>query len=264
MLQLPRLQLFEFNDLEATPAALRDSVIEILGRVLDESGAIAATIPILERLLAESGCQDVLDVCAGAGGPAEVICREMRAAGKTPPHILETDLFPRIAAWERAQRTAPEHIGFVRESIDATNIPSQHSEGRARVIYNAMHHFPPPLATAILRAAVDDGAPILVVEGFERDPLGFAVPFGLPALGILLSNPFVSPKQRLQKALLTYFTPLVAAAGAWDGVVSTLRVYTEDEFRRMVAPFGDGYRWEFGRYDFKRGGRGTYFMGLPA
>ena len=54
-----------------------------------------------------------------------------------------------------------------------------------------------------------------------------------------------------------------AAASVFDGVVSTLRVYTREDLEAMVAPFGGAYRWTWGTYDFAPGGRGTYFHGVP-
>lgn len=261
-MSLPRLQLFEFNDRAATPESLRDTVIETLSGVLDEGGVVRATIPVLESFLETSGHDKIIDLCAGAGGPAEILCREMLADGKTPPHILETDLFPRTESWSAARDKHPDFIDFVASPVDATQIPAELSRGRARVIFNAFHHFPPSLGTAILRAAVEDRAPILILEGFERDPRGL-LPFMHTGLGVLLRLPLRSPKQRAKKMLWTWLTPIGLAAGAWDGFVSTLRVYNERELFAMVAPFGDGYVWDYGTYDFPHGGRGMYFQGIP-
>ena len=261
-MSLPRLQLFEFNDHSATPESLRDTVIETLSGVLDKGGVVRATIPILESFLETSGYDAVLDLCAGAGGPAEIVCREMQADGKRPPHILETDLFPRIEACSAARERRPESIDFVATPVDATNIPPEISAKRARVIWNAFHHFPPALGTAILRAAVDDRAPILILEGFERDPRGM-LPFARAGVRVMLKLPLRSPKHRAQKMLWSWFTPIGLAVGAWDGLVSTLRVYNERELFAMVEPFGAGYAWDYGTYEFPNGGRGMYFQGIP-
>ena len=51
-MSLPRLQLFEFNDSEATPESLRDTVIETLSRVLDEArSAVALCSAVLKEAL---------------------------------------------------------------------------------------------------------------------------------------------------------------------------------------------------------------------
>jgi hypothetical protein len=156
----------------------------------------------------------------------------------------------------------PEVVDFVPDSVDATRISDTLGRGRARVIINSFHHFSPGLARAILHGAAADGAPgIFLAEGFERNPLGFAsfVPAGLPAL---MAGPVLSERRRLQKALLAWATPVGLLASIWDGVVSTLRVYTEAELRDMVAPLGSAFEWTYGRYSFGAGGRGYYFYGV--
>jgi hypothetical protein len=112
-----------------------------------------------------------------------------------------------------------------------------------------------------LRDAVDHCAPILIAESFERDPLGALplIPVGIPAL---LSSPLLSPRDRLAKAAWAWLTPIGLAVGAWDALVSTLRVYSERDLRELVAPFGQGYQWTYGTYDYPLGGRGCYFYGL--
>jgi len=75
-------------------------------------------------------------------------------------------------------------IDLVAEPADATRIPADLARGRARTIVNAFHHFPPPLAAAILADAVRGSAGIFVSEAFDRTPLGLraCAPVGLAAL----------------------------------------------------------------------------------
>ena len=35
------------------------------------------------------------------------------------------------------------------------------------------------------------------------------------------------------------------------------------ELRAMVAPFGQGFRWEYGTFRYLPFGTGTYFYGVP-
>ncbi len=51
-------------------------------------------------------------------------------------------------------------------------------------------------------------------------------------------------------------------AAAWDGLVSSLRVYSEAELREMVAPFAGGLEWIHGTYPYRPFGRGYYFFGV--
>ena len=259
---LPRIHLFEFNDREWAPASLRDTIVETLSRSLDWGGFLRPLAPLIDSFLSASGTREVLDLCAGAGGPAVILSQEAERLGLSPPRFLMTDLFPRVPIWTRAKQQRPNSIDFIVDPVDATRIPPSLSEGRARIIVNAFHHFQPDLAGAILRDAVDSHAPIFISESFERDPRGALplIPIGIPSL---LVTPLLSPRDRLAKAAWTWLTPIGLAAGTWDAIVSTLRVYSERDLRDLVAPFGHGYEWTYGTYDYPFGGRGCYFQGIP-
>ena len=261
-MELPRVQAFEFNESPSVPAFVRDTVVESLSRALRWGHILGGLVPPFERFLRESGSTEVLDLCAGAAGPATILASEMQQRNIVPPRFLMTDLFPQIDAWEAARAAHPGVIDFVGDPVDATRIPAPLAEGRARVIINALHHFPPELARGIFEDAVRGSRGIFVAEAFERTPLGFVSmwPAGLLAL---LVNPLVTKKDRLAKAALTYLTPLTAGIALWDGVVSSLRIYSKSDLFEMVAPFGDTFRWEYGLYHFRPFGRGMYFYGVP-
>ena len=259
---LRRRQLFEGNDAAMTPAPLRDVIVETLSRTLAWGRMLADLVGPLRAFVAATGATELLDVCAGAGGPAAVLVDELVRHGGAPRFVL-TDLFPRPAAWERLRRARPDHLAYVPTPIDATAIPPDVSRGRARVVVNAFHHFPPPLAQAIIDDAVASGAGLFISEAFERNPLAFArfAPAGLAALA---AAPLLTDTDRLAKAFYTWATPIALAAGTFDGLVSTLRIYDEADLRAMVARHGDHYRWHHGTYRYPLGGVGTYFWGAPA
>ncbi len=259
---LPRVQLFEFNDQAWVPAALRDAIIEALSRTLAWGGILHGLVGPFREFLEASGATEVLDLCAGAGGPAEILAEEMKRAGQHPPRFILSDLYPRIELWEVARAAHPDVIAFEPGPVDATRIAPELGRGRARAIINAFHHFPPEIARAILADAVEGSEGVFLSEGFERNPLQFLnfAPYGLPALAL---GPILSPRDRVAKAIFTWASPIAVAASAWDGFVSTLRVYSEDELFAMVAPLGDRFRWEYRTYDYPPAGKGTCFFGVP-
>ncbi len=259
---MKRRHLFEFNDSPWAPAALRETVIEALSRTLAWGRMLSGLVGPFREFVAQTGATEVLDLCAGAGGPAAILAGEIARAGATPPRFLMTDLQPHPEAWARLRAAHPGCIDFVSGPVDATRIPEGLGAGRARVVINALHHFRPGLAEAILRGACEGGSPgVFVAEGFERSPLRFA-PFALAGLPALAVNPLLSPRRRAEKALYTWLTPVALAVSTWDGLVSTLRVYTEAELRAMVAPLGDAFTWTYGTYGFPGGGRPCYFYGV--
>jgi hypothetical protein len=261
-MSLPRLQLFEFNDAPWAPRPLRDTIVESLSRTLAWGHHLSGLVAPFEEFAARAGVHEVLDVCSGAGGPARILVGEIRRAGRTPPRFVLTDLHPQLDEWERARFAFPHDLSFVGTPVDATSIPASLGLGRARVIINSFHHFPPELASRILRDAVAGSAGIFIAEPFDRNPLQFApfIPVGSLALA---ANPLLSARQRLWKALLTWLSPVVVAASLWDGVVSTLRVYDREQLEAMVAPLGERFEWTWGRYRWASRGLGYYFYGVP-
>jgi hypothetical protein len=260
---LPRVQAFEFNDQDWVPAVLRDTIVEALSRTLRWGKILDNLADPFERFLEATGSSEVLDIGSGAGGPATILADRLAARGRDVRFLL-SDLFPRVEVWDRLRSAQPDHIDFVPAPVDATAIPAHLSEGRARAILNVLHHLPPALASSVIRSAIRDRAPLFVAEGFERTPLGF-LPFAPTGVAALALSPVLASDRRLQRALLTWATPLGIAASVWDGFVSTLRVYTEEELREMTRgeDASESYAWAYGTYAFPFGGRGYYFMGWP-
>ena len=59
--------------------------------------------------------------------------------------------------------------------------------------------------------------------------------------------PFIRPRT-LSRFAWTYLLPLVPLAMCWDGPVSMLRVYSEQELAELTAPLqSDDCAWEIGR-----------------
>ena len=255
---LPRLQLFEFNDSPWAPAPIREALIESLSLALEWGRMLRGMAAPFGAFIRETQATEVLDLCAGAGAPAVVLARELRAAGQTPPRFLLTDLMPHTGVWAALKQRDPEAIDFVAESVDATKIPAGLGQGKARMIVNALHHLPPEVAGAVLRGACAGGPGVFVAEGFERSPLRF---FPIAPMGFIsmVANLWRSPRNNLAKLLLF---PVTLAIAPWDGLVSTMRVYTEAELREMAAPLASEFTFQYGNWSFPLGGKGYWFSAV--
>ncbi len=256
---LPRLQLFEFNDAPWAPPLLKDTLIETLSRMIRWGHLMDGLVEPLMGCLEAAGTTKVLDLCAGAGGPALALSEALSRRGHEVEFLM-TDLQPQVAAWEAVSAQAPGRLRFVRESVDATQIPPGLGEGHVRLVVNAMHHFPPGLAAEVLRGACRDAPGVFIAENLVRNPLSFAAmaPTGIAAL---LADPLLAKDRRLKRALLTWFSPVSLAVSAWDGTVSSMRIYEPEELREMVADL-PGWRWSTGYYSHSRGlGRGGWLSG---
>jgi len=254
----PRLQLFEFNDLESVHPAARETIVESLSRALEWGGILDGLTAPFSRFLDEAGTREVLDLGSGAGGPARILARALAREGHSPARFMLTDLHPRVAAWSAAREELPGAVDFEAAAVDATNVPAALGRDRARTLINVFHHFPPDVAAAVLEDAVRCSRGVFLAESFERAPLQFAN-FAVPGFAAILANPFLTQRDRLAKAA---FTPAALGMAAWDGLVSTFRVYEEEELRAMVAPFGARFVWTYGTFRYFPYGKGYFFYGV--
>ena len=235
---------------------LRDTLVEALSRAIRWGGLMDGLVAPLARCLEAAGTSKVLDLCAGAGGPAAILSDAMAKRGHDV-HFLMSDLFPQLAQWEALRS---ERLDFVREPVDATNISPSLGEGRVRVIINALHHFAPSLARQALRGACENAPGVFIAEGLVRNPLSFAAmaPVGLAAL---MATPVLAKDRHVSRALISWLSPVALAAAAWDGTVSSMRSYEPSELQEMVEGL-EGWTWTSGQYAHSRGfGTGSWFSG---
>jgi hypothetical protein len=135
-------------------------------------------------------------------------------------------------------------VRFLPGRVDATNVPPE-LDG-VRTMFNAFHHFPPGIASRILGDAVAKRRPIAIFEGASRRGLGFvAIPMQLPLLALF--TPFVRPF-RWSRLALTYLLPLIPALVVFDGTMSFLRLYLEEDLRELIrtVPGHETYDWDIG------------------
>ncbi len=259
---LPRLQLFEFNDAPFVPKVLQRTIISTLSRTLRWGRMLDGLVQPFVDFLHASGTREVLEVAAGAGEPAAVLVEALLARGEMPPTFTLTDLQPQPEAWSELSSRYPARITFIPEPVDATNIEPSLGRGRARVIINAFHHFPPALAQQVLVGIAKDAPGVFISEGLVRNPLSFLAmtAWGIPAL---MAEPVLAHESRLSRAALTWLSPIALLASGWDGTVSTFRCYTREELMAFTAPLGDSWRWEFGTYRVGSFGEGSWFWGVP-
>ncbi len=109
-----------------------------------------------------------VDFASGAGGPTPYIERylnkELREAGKEAVKFVLTDISPHVSAWE-ALANKSDNIGYIAESIDATNAPTAETllkdvsgvEGKKimRLFSLSFHHFDDDLAAKVLENTVE-------------------------------------------------------------------------------------------------------------
>lgn len=257
---MPRLHLVELEDLPWFPATLRDGGTAFLALAERMSGHGRQMLGPLERLLRATGATQLVDLCSGSGGPSPLVLDALRARGHAVDLVL-TDLYPAGPALQAAADGRPG-LRAHPDPVDARAVPP--ALRGVRTIWNAFHHLRPEDARAVLQDAVDQGQPIAIFEVVSRE-LPMLLGLLLTPLTVTLTAPLWRPF-RWSWLLWTWVIPVMQPFVLWDGLVSWLRVYSEDELRELIrGVHAPGWAWEVGRQ--RLGGaplHGTYLIGHPA
>lgn len=257
-MRLPRLHGIELHEQPWCPASLRDTATDYLQFVANLAGAYKPVVPRLREALAETGQKTVVDLCSGGGGPWLSLLPEF---GDAAPRVVLTDFYPNREAFARAVENGAGRIDFEPESVDVKDVPAR-LRG-FRTLFAAFHHFRPDEARAILTDAADKGQGIAIFEGTERRVVQLLSMLFIVPILVLLTMPFIRPF-RLSRIVWSYIVPLAPLLIVFDGVVSCLRTYTEDEMRELTAGVGGpDYHWRIG---IERRGPAavSYAIGAPA
>ena len=249
---LPRLQLFEFEDLSWFPDVLRRAMTRYLRTVFSLFGFSAFWAEELATLGPQGGgVFRIVDLGSGSGGPIPSIIPELRRKGYSPEVTL-TDLFPNPEFFSSENKVADRNeVHYWPSPVDATCVPPEFTG--VRTMFLSFHHHPPERAQAILRDAFDKRVGIAVFEGTSRRPVMLLTCLLIP-LFVLFVTPKIRPL-RFSQLLFTYLLPLVPVFILWDGLVSCLRTYSVADLELMTAAMqSPDYVWKTGVVKLPKGG----------
>jgi hypothetical protein len=255
-----RLHLFEIEDQPWCPRAVRDGGTDWLRFMSNTLKGFNAIAPKLRAAMERVGCNRVLDLCSGGGGPWLSLAPVLAQSGTV--HVDLTDFYPNLPALRRVCLASNGSMSYCHERVDATAVPAE-LEG-VRTLFNSFHHFRPCEAQAIIADAVKKQRGIVVVEGADNRFLGIIMILLMPFMMLALTHrirPF-----RWSRLILTYLLPVIPLLGLFDGIVSMLRIYTPPELRELVAQVSgaDEYDWDIGSQPVEGSPLGlTYLVGVP-
>ena len=255
-----RVHLLEFEDQAWCPRPLRDGVTDWLQFMANSHKAFNTMAPKLREAMTRAGCDRIVDLCSGGGGPWASLAHELARSGGVEVQL--TDFYPNLAAFQRVAQQCKEQVSYHAGSVDATDVPPEFDG--VRTLFSSFHHFKPPQACDILADAVRKRRPIVVVEGSDSRLLGIIMILLMPVAMLLLTlriRPF-----RWSRVLLTYLLPAIPLLTLWDGIVSMLRIYSPRELSELVAgiPDSDTFDWDIGNQPVRGSPIGlTYLVGIP-
>lgn len=255
-----RAQFIELHELPWFPLSIRHAITDALQFGLNLLKAYAPIAPLLQSSLDSTRCRSIVDMGSGGGGPWLDLSRRLQPDAQAF-HILLTDKYPNLRAFQNVRVSSASHIAFCPYSVDAMRVPGDLAG--FRTMFTSFHHFPPEEARAILQNAVDAGQSIGVFEITRRAPSTIALMFPW-SLMLFALTPLIRPF-RWSRLLYTYLIPIIPLVLLFDGVVSCLRTYRPQELREIIKKLsGIEYQWEVGEHSNASGQVPiTYLIGTP-
>lgn len=255
---MKRIHLFEFEDLDFMPIFLREYLTDYLRYVGNLFGILNPSLEIIIDTLKASGKTKIVDLCSGGGGAWLSLYPKVREEIPEAQIIL-TDLYPNQRAIEFINKES-EGIRYKETSVNAVDIDESVDGLRTQCL--SFHHFPESSAVRLIQNAVDNGDPILIIEGQERS-LRTLIQFAFVPIFVLLLTPFIRPFS-LGRLIFTYLIPIVPLLVLWDGLVSVLRTYSTNEMAELVMQVNgnENYSWDIGRIE-QRGMINLFLKGVP-
>lgn len=251
-----RLHLFEFEDQVWFPKRIRNLITDILGHLVKNDLYLPSTNKIKE-VMQQADCDQIIDLCAGSGEAALRLQAALQE-NNFPTKLILTDKYPNA---EKIKALNNASVCYFPQSIDAVSV-SPNLKG-FRTLFASFHHFNPSQAQKILQDAVTNGMPIGIFEFTERrwNRIFFML---LAVFYALMITPFIKPFS-LRRLFYTYIFPIVPLVFAFDGIISTLRTYNEDELKKMISLLeNNNFAWEIGKYSTKIWTINvTYLLGWP-
>ena len=242
-----RINLFEFTDRAWYPPVFRRIQTDYLEFVVTRGAGHQNLIPLFRRAMQHAGTNDILDLCSGGAGPWKRLLTQLKEAG-LDVNVTLSDKYPNPDVLKKWSKSSQAGIKYLPEAVDALCIPSDLSG--MRTMFEGFHHFNPEQARLILQDAVEKKVPIGIFEASLKPPQGpfiFILSPIMTILGYFFATPFIKPRT-WSRFLWTYLLPLVPLATCWDGMVSFLRVYSQNDLRELTRSLVcKDYAWEIGQ-----------------
>jgi len=197
----------------------------------------------------------MVDFCSGSGGPVPTIERLVnahRASNRKPPVTFQlSDLYPDIDSWIEASSHSA-NLSFLPQPVNATSPPiaavsagsaafadstaaAQGFDNDARVFRLfclAFHYFDDAMARQVLTSSFQTANGFAILELQDRRPLTLTL-MAFEAVLVWLTTLFWFWHSPVQ-LFFTYIVPVLPCIMLYDGLVSSLRTRTFDEFVDLV------------------------------
>ena len=256
------MHLFEFEDFPWFPNFLRIAMTRYIVAIHKMLGSGPELVSLLKRALKQSGQKEIVDLCAGGGGPMQEVLGTLREEEEFKDVKLTfTDLYPNVDVAAEIKALNDPNITYETESVDATKVGTERKGLRTMIC--SLHHMRPNLARKILEDAQNSKQPFCAFEISDNSFPKWIwwIAFPINYLMVFFITFMVRP-MTWQQVVFTYFIPLLPLFIAWDGAVSNARTYTLEDMDILLEGLEtEDYHWEKGLIKGKA--KKLYLLGMP-
>lgn len=226
-MRLPHL--FEVMDQQWPPASLHATLREIL-----ECGNSRPFRPYynwvareVRELANKRGYTHLVELGAGTAPISRRLAEDSKLKAA---RIIVCDDHPDRPTYEDLARRYPEKVEVRYEPVDFSE-SHPWPDRTLLVVSGSFHHIPPDARAGALENLTRSAAGVMVCEPLRKAPLSMIFVFFSVFPALLLPLWFFNRPGKLRRFLWCWLLPVAPVIFWWDGLVSCLRMWTDNEWR---------------------------------
>ncbi len=223
-------------DMPWLPEGLALTLREILsvGNARPFRGYYKAVVDEVADAVASGNYTRVVELGAGSAPISRMLATDPRLAGID---LIPCDARPDIMAYRDLQRQYPERIRPESRPIDYS-APQEWPAGTLLVLSATLHHVPGKDRAAVVANLIASADGVLVAEPLRRNAVSMAFVLLSLVPALLLPLLYAARRGRLRRVLWCWLLPIAPILFVWDGIVSSLRMWTSEEWSAEAASIG--------------------------
>jgi len=221
-----------------TPRIIRETLLDVLDYCNKDFRPYYKEVA---KEIAEIAKEHDLTSIVELGAGYAPLTHQLAEAKEDSLKLIPSDLYPETEAWKRLEEEYGDSIQPVYAPIDFT-IHQDWEEGSGVVLCAALHHIPYAIRKQTLMALHDSSDRVIIFEPIRKTAFSmFLVLFSIiPALLTPLFR--IRYPGAFRRILFCWLIPIVPYMFVWDGLVSCLRQWSDNEWREFSKSLPNGTR----------------------